>query len=109
MKQVYNGFLQLKDVAERTVERSKEEASDMLLFGKELWYILFGKIFKLWQCLSVVCNLLLAQLILEHILISQTEGQPNKLRFLTIAFKINHFFPMWCKIVTSFLLNIICL
>lgn len=37
MKQVYNGFIQLKDVAERSVERSKEEAADMLLFGKELW------------------------------------------------------------------------
>lgn len=49
MKQVYNGFLQLKDVAERMVERSKEEASDMLLFGKELWYIFFvlRRIFEL--------------------------------------------------------------
>lgn len=40
MKQVFNGFLQLKDVTERMVERSKQEASDMLLFGKELWYVI---------------------------------------------------------------------
>lgn len=38
MKQFFAGFLQLKDIAERMVERSKLEASDMILFGKELWY-----------------------------------------------------------------------
>ncbi|XP_054712523.1 sorting nexin-8-like [Uloborus diversus] len=36
MKQVFSGFQQLKDVAERVVERTKLDASDMLLFGKEL-------------------------------------------------------------------------
>ncbi|GIX72565.1 sorting nexin-8, partial [Caerostris extrusa] len=36
MKQVFNGFLQLKEIAEKMVERSKQESVDMLLFGKEL-------------------------------------------------------------------------
>ncbi|KFM81163.1 Sorting nexin-8, partial [Stegodyphus mimosarum] len=36
MKQVFNGFLQLKEITERMVERTKQESSDMLLFGKEL-------------------------------------------------------------------------
>uniref|UniRef100_A0A2L2YED2 Sorting nexin-8-like n=1 Tax=Parasteatoda tepidariorum TaxID=114398 RepID=A0A2L2YED2_PARTP len=36
MKQVYNGFQQLKEVTERVVDRAKQESSDMLLFGKEL-------------------------------------------------------------------------
>ncbi|KAG8189274.1 hypothetical protein JTE90_019034 [Oedothorax gibbosus] len=36
MKQVFNGFLQLKEAAERMVERNRQEAADMVLFGKEL-------------------------------------------------------------------------
>ncbi|KAF8789697.1 sorting nexin-8-like isoform X1 [Argiope bruennichi] len=36
MKQVFSGFLQLREIAEKMVERSKQEASDMVLFGKEL-------------------------------------------------------------------------
>lgn len=37
MKQVFSGVLQLRDAAERMVDRAKEDSSDMILFGKELF------------------------------------------------------------------------
>ncbi len=38
IKNIHNSFQKLRDRAERMAERSKENATDLLMFGKELRY-----------------------------------------------------------------------
>lgn len=40
IRNIHNSFQRLRDRAEKMVERSKDNASDLLMFGKELRYFI---------------------------------------------------------------------
>ena len=56
IRNIHNSFHKLRDRAEKMAERSKENATDLLMFGRELRYFIIEDItsFLLWDAFLLI-------------------------------------------------------